>query len=88
MLTHLPPLWWAQPINVVTNATVKPSNTTPLRTLTPDTNGVSLRFEERFDSQAALDSVYPTTSGFSAVSYTTTMHTVNFIDPDAANHNR
>lgn len=63
--------------NVVTNATVKPANTTPLRTLLPDTNGLTLMYNEVFSTQAALDSAYPVNSGFSVVNYTTTMYTVH-----------
>jgi hypothetical protein len=57
---------------VVTNATVKPSNTTPLRQLTSDTNGAVWRFAEYFNSQSSADSVYPGTAN-----YTVTMMTVN-----------
>ncbi len=63
--------------NVVTNATVKPSNSTPLRQLLPDTNQVSWRFEDFTNSQSALDAVYPTGTLPSPVSYTTTMYTTN-----------
>jgi len=63
---------------VVTNATVKPSNATPMRTLEPmDPNLVSWRFEERFDSQAQLDGAYPNGTLFSPVRYTNTLYTVN-----------
>lgn len=64
--------------NVVTNATVKPSNATPLRTLvTTNADNVLWRFEERFSSQAGLDSVYPNGSLFSPVNYAITMGTTN-----------
>ena len=58
---------------VLTNATVKPSNSTPLRQLTGDTNGVTWRFEESFNTQSALDSTYPGGS----TTYTVKMQTVN-----------
>ena len=61
----------------VTNATVKPSNATPSRTLLSDDGGGSLRFAESFNSQAAMDAVYPTGSLFSPATYNVTMHTVN-----------
>ncbi len=64
--------------NLVANATVKPSNTTPLRQLMPDTNQFSWRFEDFTNSQSALDGVYPTTIGLlTPASYTTTMATTN-----------
>jgi hypothetical protein len=63
--------------NVLTNATVKPGNTTPLRTLLPTTNQTFFQFEEGFNSQSALDTTYPTTSGISAVNYTMTLSTTN-----------
>jgi hypothetical protein len=63
--------------HVVTNATVKPSNSTPLRTLQPDTNGMSLLFTEEFATQTQLDSVYPTGSTLSPASYSVTMYTRN-----------
>lgn len=64
--------------NVVTNATVKPSNTTPLRTLV-STNADQLvwRFEERFNNQSSLDASYPYGSLFSPVNYTFTLGTTN-----------
>jgi hypothetical protein len=62
---------------VVTNATVKPSNTTPLRQLTSDTNGVLWRFEDYTNTQSQLDAVYPAGSGLSPTTYTFTMETVN-----------
>jgi hypothetical protein len=65
--------------NVVTNATVKPSNTTPLRQLLPlDTNTLAAwRFEERFNTQSALDGAYPNGNIITPVRYTNTMFTVN-----------
>jgi hypothetical protein len=63
--------------HVVTNVTVKPANSTPLRTLTSDTNGGAWIFTELFNSQAAMDSVYPTGTGFSPVNYTMEMSTTN-----------
>ena len=62
---------------VVTNATVKPSNATPLRTLGPLADGVGWLFEERFDSAGALDTVYPNGGFLSSVNYTMAMHTAN-----------
>ena len=61
--------------NVLTNATVSP----PLHILVPDeTNNISLRWMEQFDSQSALDSAYPSTGGlFSPANYTVTMYTTN-----------
>src|SRR4051794_11868398 len=53
----------------VTNASVKPSNATPLRTLTPNTDGTIWRFEDAFGSQSSLDAVYPAGSVFSPVTY-------------------
>jgi hypothetical protein len=61
----------------VTNATIKPSNATPLRTLAPLADGLAWRFEERFDFSAALDATYPNGSLFGPVSYALAMNTVN-----------
>ncbi|MFM1769350.1 MAG: hypothetical protein RJA22_1879 [Verrucomicrobiota bacterium] len=64
--------------NVVTNATVDPSNSTPLRQLAAtDPSQVLWRFEERFNTQAALDSVYPNGNIFLPVNYAMAMATVN-----------
>ncbi len=65
--------------NVVTNATVKLSNATLLRQLLPlDTNTLAAwRFEERFNTQLALDNAYPNIILFTPVRYTNTMFTVN-----------
>jgi len=65
--------------HVVTNATVKPSNATPLRTLLPeDTNSLAVwRFEEKFQTAAALDAAYPAGNLFTPVRYTNTLFTVN-----------
>lgn len=64
--------------NVVTNATVKPANATPLRTLVATNADTALwRFEERFNSQTSLDSAYPNGSFFSPVNYAVTMGTTN-----------
>ncbi len=64
--------------NVVTNATVKPANATPLRSLvTTNADQVLWRFEERFSSQANLDAAYPNGSLFSPVNYAVTMGTTN-----------
>ncbi len=58
--------------NVLTNATVSP----PLHVLAPDdTNYISLRWMEQFNSQSALEAAYPNSSGFSPVNYTVTMYT-------------
>lgn len=64
--------------HVLTNATVKPSNTTPLRTLLA-TNADHLfwRFEERFSSQASLDATYPNGSLFNPANYAVTLSTTN-----------
>jgi hypothetical protein len=70
----------------VTNATVKPSNTNLLRTLTPNSDGTIWRFEEAFSSQALLDAAYPTGSGFSPVNYAVNMLTVHD-GPRSANLN-
>jgi len=63
--------------NVVTNATMKPSNSTPLRQLVPDSNQISWRFEDYTNSQSALDSTYPAGSLLIPVNYNTTMYTAN-----------
>lgn len=64
--------------HVVTNATVKPSNATPLRTLVSTDSGQALwRFEERFNTQAALDATYPYGTLFSPVNYAVTMGTTH-----------
>lgn len=57
----------------VTNATVKPSNATPLRQLAPLADGLGWLFEERFDSAAALNTAYPNFG----VKYTLAMNTLN-----------
>jgi hypothetical protein len=59
----------------VTNATVDPPGATPARTLVPDGTGLTLRYEERFDTQAALDAAYP--NGGLTGSYLMTLRTVN-----------
>jgi hypothetical protein len=61
----------------VLNATVKPSNTTPLRQLTNDAGSVLWRFEDYADTQSQLDSTYPTGTGFSPATYTITMEGTN-----------
>ena len=63
--------------HLVTNATVKPGNSTPLRALLPDSTEEVWRFEERFNTQAALDAVYPNGNIFLPVNYTMTMRTLN-----------
>lgn len=64
-------------LGAVTNATVKPSNATPLHPLAPLADGLGWLFEERFDSAAALDATYPVGTLFSPVNYTLGMRTVN-----------
>lgn len=60
--------------HVLTNATVS----APLHVLVPDdTNNISLRWMEQFDTQSALDLAYPSSRSFSPVNYTITMYTVN-----------
>lgn len=62
----------------VTNATVKPPNPTPLRTLWFETNGIALRYEQRFNDDAALDSTYPSSGNFLNPSvYTLNLGTVH-----------
>ena len=63
--------------HLVTNAAVKPGNSTPLRPLLSDSNQVVWRFEERFHTQAALDAVYPNGNLVFPVNYTMTLNTVN-----------
>jgi hypothetical protein len=63
--------------DVVTNATVKPSNSAPLRQLFPDTNQISWRFEDFTNTQNALDAAYPAGSLLSPVNYTSTMYTIH-----------
>jgi len=48
----------------LTNATVYPPGTTPARPLTLSMDGSSLLFEEQFNTQAALDSAYPSVTTF------------------------
>jgi hypothetical protein len=65
---------------MLTNATVKPPNTTPARTLTSDTNRTSWQYEEFFNTQAALDAAYPSANAlfpFQTYAYTFTLGTVN-----------
>ncbi len=64
----------------VTNASVKPGNTTPSRALLPDPATGILRFEENFDSALAREMVYPTSAGSPIaipVNYKVTMETVH-----------
>jgi hypothetical protein len=62
--------------NLVTNATVKPPYpaSTPMRTLRTQPGGLSLQFEERFNSQSALDAAYPTGSLFNVPNYNLMMY--------------
>jgi len=69
---------WPATNFVVTNATVKPPNATPARTLTLDTNGAYLRFSEFFDTPSALDGAYPSSASlFNPSVYVFTIHAVN-----------
>lgn len=62
----------------VTNVTVDPPGATPARTLTLSSDGSNLRFEERFSTQSALDSAYPSVTSFISPSvYPFTIHGVN-----------
>lgn len=62
----------------VTNATFKAPNVSTNRVLTLSTNGDSLQFSEPFQSQSALDSAYPSSSGiFSPSVYGFTLGTVH-----------
>jgi len=61
--------------NVVTNATVKVGNNTPIPLTS--TNTLYWLFQDPFNSQAALDTAYPAGSLFSPVNYTLTMFTTN-----------
>jgi hypothetical protein len=61
----------------ITNATVKPGNSTPSRTLTPDSQGLIFRFEDNFPSQSALDATYPNGTFLSPVNYTNTLFTIH-----------
>ncbi len=65
--------------NAVTNATVsfKPSASAVTRTLLPLADGLGLRFEEYFNTLDALDAAYPAGGGFSVVTYTNSLHTLN-----------
>lgn len=63
--------------HIVTNATIKPSNATPLHTLLPLADGLGWLYDERFDSAGALDATYPNGALFSPVTYTLAMNTVN-----------
>lgn len=62
---------------VLTNATVKASSSPVVHTLVPDAQGFSWRYEESFQTQAAMDSAYPQGSVFSPVNYTTTLYCTN-----------
>jgi len=63
--------------HLVTNATVKPSNSTPLRPLTSDANQAAWLFEERFGTQVELNNVYPNGTVFSPATYAFTLRTVH-----------
>lgn len=65
--------------DAVTNATVKvPDRDGTVHTLGSESNGVALRFEARFQTQAALDAAFPSSASFFNPSvYTLTMHTVH-----------
>jgi hypothetical protein len=62
---------------VLTNATVKPSNSTPLRQLIMETNRTAWRYEERFATESAMDAVYPYGSWFSPINYNFTLYGTN-----------
>jgi hypothetical protein len=63
---------------MLTNATVKPPNTTPVRTLTSDTNRLSWQYEQLFQSQTELDATYPSSGTlFQTFIYTFTLRTIN-----------
>lgn len=64
-------------IGALTNATIKPSNATPLHSLVPLADGLGWLYDERFDSSGALDSAYPNGALFSPVTYTLTMNTAH-----------
>jgi len=61
--------------NVVTNATVKVGSNTPIPLTS--TNSLYWLFQDKYDSQAALDTAYPAGFLFSPVNYTLTMFTTN-----------
>lgn len=63
----------------VTNATVtfKLNGVAATRELQPLADGLGLRFEDRFQTQAALDAAYPAGGAFSVVEYTNTLGTVH-----------
>ena len=63
--------------HLVTNATVKPSNSTPLRQLLGGATQAVWQFEQRFSSQVDLNNVYPSGTILSPIHYTNTMKTVN-----------
>jgi hypothetical protein len=67
----------ASNVGLVTNASVKPSNQTPLRWLLPESDNTTWRFTEFFNTQSALDSAYPVGTIFSPINYTITMYTLN-----------
>ncbi len=62
---------------LVTNATVKPSNTTPLRQLSQTLEDTVWSYMEFFDTQSALDTTYPVGTLLSPINYTMTMYTRN-----------
>ncbi len=65
---------------MLTNATVKPPNTTPARTLTSDTNRMNWQYEEFFNSQTALDAAYPSANPLNPLqtfAYTFTLDTLD-----------
>lgn len=63
--------------HLVTNATLKVSNSALVRTLAADTNEASLTLSESFNSQSELDSAYPAGSVLSKANYAFTMYTTN-----------
>ncbi|HON06989.1 MAG TPA: hypothetical protein PLW02_02695 [Verrucomicrobiota bacterium] len=62
---------------LVTNATVKPSNTTPLRQLSQTSDDTVWLYMEFFNTQSALDTTYPVGTLLSPINYTMTMYTLN-----------
>lgn len=62
---------------LVTNATIKPSNTTPLRQLSQTSDDTVWLYMEFFNTQSALDTTYPVGTLLSPINYTMTMYTRN-----------
>ncbi len=62
---------------VVTNASVKPSNSTPACVLQPQTNDTAWLYVQQFADQGSMDAVFPTGTFLSPVNYTFTIGTTN-----------